>query len=123
MRADAPEDHALQGMASINVFRSQLSISPCLHIGSAAGCVVTSAGTIHGSAIGLTSARSAYTLLVAGGLRATWEHRLVGGVGLRLHLDADALLTTTQFDVDNMKVWVSPRFEGAAGIGVIARFP
>ena len=122
IRADLPEEHDVERMSGISVFRTQVSLSPCLHFGSVAGCAVASAGTIHGSAVGLTSARSAYTPLLTGGLRMTWEHRLGPGVALRLHVDADALLTTSRFDVDNMQVWVSPRFEGAAGVGVLAHF-
>jgi hypothetical protein len=122
MRADAPQEYDTERMGGIRVFRAQVSVSPCWHLGSVAGCAVASAGTIHGSGLGLTSARSVYRPLASGGLRVTWEHRLVGSIAVRLHLDADTLITTTQFDVDNVKVWVSPRFEGSAGFGVLAHF-
>lgn len=123
LRADVPRDYPVSPMASIAVFRTQLSVSPCVHAGSIAACAVASAGAIHGSGDGLVSARSAYLPLVAGGVRLAWEHPISARLAVRLHIDIDALLTTSRFDVDHMQVWASPRFEGGAGLGIVAHIP
>jgi hypothetical protein len=123
LRGDAPQQVSADRMGTIGIARAQISISPCTHFGAFATCVVVGAGTIHGSGAGLTSAREAYTPLLTAGLRVTWEQPLTRRLALRIHFDADALLTTTQFDVDDMKVWESQRFEASAGLGVLAHFP
>jgi hypothetical protein len=123
LRGDAPQQVSANRMGTIGIARAQISISPCMHFGAFATCVVAGAGTIHGSGTELTSAREAYTPLLTAGLRVTWEQPLTRRIALRIHLDADALLTTTQFDVDDMKVWQSQRFEASAGLGVLAHFP
>jgi hypothetical protein len=123
LRGDAPQQLSADRMGTIGIARAQISISPCTHFGAFATCVVVGAGTIHGSGAGLTSAREAYTPLLTAGLRVTWEQPLTRRIALRIHFDADALLTTTQFDVDDMKVWESQRFEASAGLGVLAHFP
>lgn len=123
LRADAPQQVVLAQMAGIEVTRAQVSLGPCVHAGGFAGCAVASVGAFHGSGSGLVSARSAYSTLVAGGARVTWEHAITDRLALRLHAGVDALATTTVFDVDHMQVWVSPRIEGSAGIGVLAHFP
>jgi hypothetical protein len=123
VRADAPEQLVVAQMASVRVLRSQLSLAPCVHAGAFAGCVVASAGAFHGSADGLASERSVYSPLLSTGARVIWEHPVTERVALRVHAGIDALVTTTSFDVDHMRVWVSPRFEGSAGVGVLAHFP
>jgi hypothetical protein len=123
VRADAPEQLVVAQMASVRVFRSQLSLAPCVHAGAFAGCVVASAGAFHGSADGLASERSVYSPLLSTGARVIWEHPLTERLALRVHAGIDALVTTTSFDVDHMRVWVSPRFEGSTGVGVLAHFP
>lgn len=123
LRADVPRDYQVSSMASISVLRTQLSISPCVHAGPFAACALASAGAIHGSGDGLVSARSAYLPLLAGGARLAWEHPISARLALRVHLDLDALLTTSRFDVDHMEVWASPRFEGGAGLGIVAHIP
>jgi hypothetical protein len=123
IRGDAPQQFSAERMGNIDVARAQISLSPCMSFGPFAACAVAGAGTIHGFGAGLTSAREAYTPLLTAGLRMTWEQPLSSRIALRIHLDADALLTTTRFDVDNMTVWQSPRFEASAGLGVLAHFP
>jgi hypothetical protein len=123
LRGDAPQQFSAERMGNIDVARAQISISPCAHFGAFATCAIAGAGTIHGSGAGLTSPREAYTPLLTAGLRMTWELALTRRIALRIHLDADALLTTTRFDVDDMNVWESPRFEASAGLGVLAHFP
>jgi hypothetical protein len=123
IRGDAPQQFSADRMGSVDVSRAQLSLSPCMSFGAFAACAVAGAGTIHGSGAGLTSAREAYTPLLTAGLRMTWEQPLTRRIALRIHVDADALLTMTRFDVDNMTVWQSPRFEASAGLGVLAHFP
>lgn len=123
VRADAPEQLVVAQMASVHVLRSQLSLAPCVHAGAFAGCVVASAGAFHGSADGLASERSVYSPLLSTGARVIWEHPLTERLALRVHAGIDALVTTTSFDVDHMRVWVSPRFEGSTGVGVLAHFP
>jgi hypothetical protein len=123
LRGDAPQQFSANRMGTIDVARAQISLSPCMSFGPFAACAVAGAGTIHGSGAGLTSAREAYTPLLTAGLRMTWEQPLTRRIALRIHVDADALLTTTRFDVDNMTVWQSARFEASAGLGVLAHFP
>jgi hypothetical protein len=123
LRGDAPQQVSADRMGTIGIARAQISISPCMHFGAFATCVVAGVGTIHGAGTELTSAREAYTPLLTAGLRVTWEQPLTRRIALRIHLDADALLTTTQFDVDDMRVWQSQRFEASAGLGVLAHFP
>jgi hypothetical protein len=121
LRANAPADRHV-GMGQIHIWRSEVSLSPCLHVGGFGGCLVASLGTIRGSATGLTAGRSAFTPLVSGGLRVTWEHAVASRVVLRLHADLVAIATTTRFDVDHMPVWSSQPVEASAGIGFLMRF-
>jgi hypothetical protein len=122
LRADAPEERPVTELGRVRVLRSELSVSPCLHLGSIAGCGVASVGAFHGSGIGLHAARSAFAPLISTGLRVTWEHDLAGPVAVRAYIETEAVLTSTQFEVDYMPVWTSGRFEGSGGLGVIARF-
>jgi hypothetical protein len=123
LRADLPQDDAVAAGERVAVLRAQVTVSPCLHVAAFSGCALASVGALRGAGVGLMSERHAYAPLVAGGLRAAWEHPILGGIALRLHVDVDALATTTQFDVDYMQAWVSPRFEASAGIGIVAHFP
>jgi len=123
LRLDAPSERLLKGMGTIGMFRTQASISPCLHVTSFAACGVLSAGTVRGSGIGLTEARTVYTPLVSAGFRLAWERSITERMAVRLYGEIDTVLTTTTFDVDNMPVWTSPRLEGSLGIGFLAHLP
>ena len=61
--------------------------------------------------------------VLAAGARLTWERPFTRLLALRLHVDAEAALTRTRFDVDHMPVWLSNEFEVWGGAGVIARIP
>jgi len=110
-------------VGSIEVLRTELSISPCIHRGAFAVCGLASGGVIRGAANNLRDARTAYSPVLSAGARLVWEHAVSDRFALRLHVDAEGLLTTTRFDVDQMVVWTTPRFEAAAGVGVLAHFP
>jgi hypothetical protein len=122
VHVDAPQDISLGATGRIRVFRSEASLSPCGHVGPFAGCLIAAIGTIRGSGTGLSSGRAAFTPLVSGGVRVTWERHVSARVEVRLHLDLSALVTRTRFDVDHMDVWSSSPFEGSAGIGILTRF-
>ena len=78
---------------------------------------------IRGSGTGLVDARAAFAPTAALGARVTWEHPFTRLLSLRLHVDAEAGVTTTRFDVGHMPVWASNRFEVWGGAGVIALIP
>jgi hypothetical protein len=123
LRVGAPQAIQVNAVGSITVWKTALSISPCAHIGPLDACALASGGIIRGSGDGLEDARSAVSPMVAVGTRLALEARFTPTVSLRLHADAQAVLTTTRFDVDHMAVWVSNRLELWAGAGVIALFP
>jgi hypothetical protein len=121
VRTDSP-DHESVGFGQVDVRRVQMAIAPCLHRGPMAMCGVVSAGLFHGSSHGLPVTGGAYSPLVGTGIRASFEHSLTDRVRLRATLDADALITTSVFEIDYMETWRSPRVEVSAGIGVLAQF-
>lgn len=123
LRTETPTQLRTTTMTGIDLLRAELAISPCLHVGQFAGCAVAAAGAFRGSGVRLTERRSATRPLLSAGLRLTWEHHVTGAVAVRLHAEADALLTTTRFDIDDMPVWTSSRYEALAGAGLLARFP
>ena len=123
LRVAAPDHQPIGPSAQIDVWTSAVSVSPCLHRGTLAGCVTATAGIVEGGGHGLVDVQRAFTPLLAGGLRVTWEHPLTGRYALRLQLDAEAALTTTRFDVDHMTVWTSDRVTIWGGAGVISHFP
>ena len=121
LRGDLPDEHALAS-GRVDVLRAELAIVPCLHRGAFAACGLAVAGLWRGSGIGLVTEQAAFAPELAVGARIAWETALTARLGLRAHLDADALVTTTRFDVDAMPVWTSPRVEATAGLSLIARF-
>jgi len=123
LRVDAPREVEVTMTGHVDVLKSVVSVSPCLHAGPVGVCALASAGVIRGSGTGLVDARTAFTPTAAVGARLTWEHPFTRLLTLRLHLDAEALVTTTRFDVGHMPVWISNRFEVWGGAGVIARIP
>jgi hypothetical protein len=123
LRGDAPEDRVISPIASIQILRAELTATPCLHAGGFAGCAVASLGTFHGSGRRLYAARRAFAPLVSAGVRIGWEHELSDRLAARVYFDAQALVTTTKFDVDNMPVWESQRVEGSGGVSLLAHFP
>lgn len=123
VRTDAPRKVEVTMTGSVDVWKSVVSVSPCLHAGGVGVCATASAGVIRGSGAGLVDARTAYSPTAAVGARLTWEHAFTRLLSLRFHLDAEAVVTTTRFDVGHMPVWVSNRFEVWGGAGVIARIP
>ena len=121
VRADSP-DREHVGLGQIDVSRAQVSIEPCLHRGPLAMCGLVSAGMFYGSSNGFAVTGGAYSPLLATGFRTSFERALTDRVALRAHVDADALITTTGYEIDYMETWRSPRFELSAGIGVLAQF-
>lgn len=119
---DAPEEVRVTATGKIVVTHVDASVAPCVHIKSFAGCALVGIGVLRGSGEALHSARDTFTPVLATGLRIGWEHFLTSNLAVRVHVDGRALLTTTTFDVDYMPVWESGRFEGSAGVGLLARF-
>jgi hypothetical protein len=111
------------GVGQISVWSSVLTASPCLHLGSFAGCAIVSAGVFDGSGEGLLGARRALTPVLAAGLRLAWEPTIAGRLAFRLHVDLEGNAIATSFEVDHMPVWTSDRVEIWGGAGVIVHFP
>ena len=122
LRADAPEEQLVADVAGVRIVRTELSLSPCIHRGTLAGCFAAGIGAIRGEGIGLRAPRTAIASVATTALRLTWERRLRGPVSIRAALEAHVLLTAAQFEIDYMPVWTSERFEGSGGLGLIARF-
>jgi hypothetical protein len=110
-------------LAAIEISRSDLQVAACGNHGSFAVCPVLGAGVIGGNPTGLLRERSIASQVLFTGVAAMWEHALSQRIALRAHLQADVLLTTTDLQVDHMSVWRSPRFDGAAGLGIVVQFP
>lgn len=123
VRSDAPREVEITMASRVDVWKSVVSVSPCLHAGAFGVCAIASAGVIRGSSTGLVDARTAFSPTAMVGGRLTWEHPFTRLLSLRLHVDAEAIVTTTRFEVGHMPVWVSNRFEVWGGAGVIARIP
>jgi hypothetical protein len=121
-RIDAPEEARVTTSGKVTVTQGDLSVAPCVHFGSVAGCGSISAGFVHGSGETLNAARNATTPIFATGMRFGWERFVTSRLAVRLQVDGRVLLTTTRFDVDYMPVWQTSRFEGSAGVGLLARF-
>ncbi|CAN5861825.1 hypothetical protein BH11MYX2_BH11MYX2_34520 [soil metagenome] len=122
-RYQLPEQLDVSATGRVSVTTAALSLSPCHHIGALSLCGTASAGFIHGHGTGLADAQSATHPLVALGGRVAWTLPLTARLALRFHLEAEATLTTTRFDVDNMPVWTSDRFAVRGGTALVAHFP
>jgi hypothetical protein len=123
LRASAPDHQALTGSAELAVWSTAASVAPCVHRGAFAGCATVTAGLTAGYGSGLTDEQRVLTPLLAGGLRLVWEHPLNDRFALRLQVDAEAALTTSRFDINQMAVWTSDRLAIWGGAGVSAHFP
>ncbi len=121
LRGDLPDDRTL-AVGRIDVLRAELAVTPCLHRGELAACALAAAGVWRGAGIGLLTERAVLAPVATLGVRIAWERGITGWLALRAYLDADALVTTTRFDVDAMPVWTSPRVEAIAGLSLLARF-
>lgn len=123
LRLDMPREVEVTTTSGVDVWKAVVSLSPCLHLGPFGLCAMASAGALRGSGDGLIDARTAFSPVLAAGARLTWERPFTRLLALRLHVDAEAALTRTRFDVDHMPVWLSNEFEVWGGAGVIARIP
>ncbi len=123
LHLDIPEDRQVAVAGQIRILRAEIAVAPCRQLGAFGACAIATLGVIHGTGEGLDAARGATTPVLAGGLRATWEHAVTARFVLQIHVDASAFATRTQFDVDHMSVWTSGRVEASAGIGILAHFP
>jgi hypothetical protein len=121
-RIDAPEEVRVSAIGTVTVTQADVSVGPCVHLSSFAGCGLASVGFVHGRGESLDAARSVTTPVLAVGLRIAWERFITNRLAVRVHLDSRAPLTRTSFEVDYMPVWESSRFEGSAGVGVLVRF-
>lgn len=121
-RVDAPEEVRVTATGTVAIMQADVSLAPCAHWRSLAGCALLSLGVLHGSGKALYAARDVFTPNVATGVRIGWEHFVSSRLAIRVHLDGRARLTTTTFEVDYMPVWESSRVEGSAGVGLVARF-
>jgi hypothetical protein len=123
LRGDPPDRVAVSPIATIAIWSVAATISPCAHVGDLAACALASAGVVHGSSTGLVDPRSATSPRIDVGLRLAWERALSPAIAVRMFADASARLVRTHFDVDEMPVWTSSRFEGLAGLALLLRFP
>jgi hypothetical protein len=120
---DMSDRVAVGPLAAIELARSDLEVAACAHAGAVAACPVLGGGVISGSPTGLLRERSIASQVLFAGAMAMWEHAISERFAVRAHVQADVLLTTTDLQVDHMSVWRSPRFEGAAGLGIVVLFP
>ena len=123
VRHDSGETLAVSQMGLVEIGRTDVVVSPCLLAGALAGCVVAGIGVISGSGEHLEHARSAVSPAAFTGVAAEWRHPLGPWLALRAHVEADAMLTSTTLDVDEMPVWTSSRVQAQAGLGFLVRFP
>ncbi|HEY4178197.1 MAG TPA: hypothetical protein VGM90_15225 [Kofleriaceae bacterium] len=122
-RYQLPEQLDVSTMGRVSVTTSALSLSPCHDVGALSLCGTAGAGFIHGRGTGLVDAQSATHPLVALGGRVAWTLPLTDRFALRFHLEAEATLSTTRFDVDNMPVWTSDRVQVRGGTALVTHFP
>jgi len=122
-RASSPTDDYLDEATKIRVWDATLALVPCLHLRGLAVCGSVAAGFIRGTSTNLADARDRTSPSMSLGARLEWTLPVWGPLGVRVHLDADAYLTTTRFDVDHMARWGHDRVEVRGGFGAIAHFP
>lgn len=123
LRASTPRDEYVTTDAKIRVWSASMALTPCLHVGALGLCTSVAAGFIHGASYGLDAARSRTSPALLLGGRLEWTHPVWGQLGVRLHLDGEAYLTTTRFTVDQMPRWSHDRVEVRGGFGAVAHFP
>lgn len=120
---DMPSNIDVGLLSAIELARTDLEVAVCAHQGAFAACPVLGGGVINGSATGLLRERAVASQVMFAGAMATWEHAISRWFAVRAHVQADALLTTTDLQVDHMSVWHSSRFDLSAGLGIVVQFP
>jgi hypothetical protein len=123
VRVSSPMDESVNAAAQIRVWDATIALTPCLHASAFAACANLAGGFIRGTSTGLVDARSHTSPSMSLGARLEWTLPLTPRFGLRMHLDADAYLTATRFDVDQMTRWSHDRVEVRGGIGAVTHFP
>jgi hypothetical protein len=107
----------------VDVQRLAATVAACRRLGAFGVCGLARAGFDRGAGSGLVDEHSAMVPLLAVGVRATWEHPVTDRVALELGGEGVVAATSSQFDVDQVAVWHSSRFEALAAAGVLVRFP
>jgi hypothetical protein len=92
-RADLPAGADVSGGGHVQSSLLAVSLSPCGHVGVLFGCARGSLGRLHAEGADVTDPRSTGELWAAVGLRGGAELALGHAVALRVHVDADALVT------------------------------
>jgi hypothetical protein len=109
--------------AHVDVQRLAATLATCRRVAAFGICALVRAGFDRGSGSGLMDARSAVVPLLELGTRVTWDHPLTDRFVFQLRGEGVVAATSSQFDVDNVAVWHSNRFEALATAGVLVRFP
>jgi hypothetical protein len=109
--------------ARVDVQRLGATLATCWRLAAFDLCAVARTGFDRGSGSGLMDARSAILPLLELGARVTWELPLTERLALQLRGEGVVAATSSRFDVDNIEVWHSNRFEALAAAGVLVRFP
>lgn len=122
LAVDVPDSFAA-GVGRVSILRAIATLSPCVHHGPVAGCIMLSAGVVRGRGDGYMESASAVLPMAVAGGRLTWERPITGRLQLHVRGEAAGFLTRNRFLVDDEVVWSAPRIEGRLGIGVAAQFP
>jgi hypothetical protein len=109
--------------ARVDVQRLAATLAACRRLDAFGICALARAGFDRGSGTGLMDARAASVPLLELGARVTWERPLTRRLALQLRGEGVVAATSSQFDVDDVAVWHSNRFEALAAAGVLVRFP
>lgn len=123
VRASTPMDESVSPVARIRVWDATIAVTPCHHMGALAVCASVASGFIRGTSTGLLDAHNRTSPTLSLGGRVEWTIPIGERLGLRVHLDGDAYLSTTRFEVDQMTRWSHDRIEVRGGFGAVAHFP
>ena len=95
------------------------SISPCLSLRHASGCLFARLGAVQGYAPDVTHPSLGSSLYAALGLRVAYAFPLTRALALRPSLEAAVPLVRTQLDIDGASVWTSNPWSASLGLAFV----
>jgi hypothetical protein len=121
-RAIGPSGAAAGG-GRVVTWVGMLSLAPCAHWSSFAGCAVGSVGGMWAEGEGFALSETSTVPYFAAGARLAWERSLGDRWWLRAALDASAVVGRARLLLSGRDAWVSPRVNAVLGLGAGVHFP
>ncbi len=112
-----------EGDGSVRVMTLSLGGVVCRRWGSLGACGILMGGLVRGSGADLMDARTAVRPMASVGARLEWRQAMSRWGGIRMFVDAEQLMVSTRFLVDEMPVWTSDARQAWLGAGIYFHGP